>query len=88
MMCIIASELKNLKSTKLDRVLKRLHSTYPSVAHHLTDHRHTDMNAEPNREISKNGLKCCKHHLDKKITGIIYLEAAGGWSYKYLERQS
>lgn len=30
MMCIITSEFKNLKNTKLDRVLKRLHSTYPS----------------------------------------------------------
>ena len=81
-MCIIASEFKNLKSTKLDRILKSLHSPYPSVAHHLTDHRHT----EPNGEISKNGLKYCNYHLDKKkkIIGIIYLEAAGGWSGKYL----
>lgn len=44
-MCIIASECKNLKSTKLDRILKSLHSTYPSVANHLTDQGHTDMNA-------------------------------------------
>lgn len=64
-MCIIASECKNLKSTKLDRILKSLHSTYPSVASHLTDHRETDMNAEQNWEISKNGLKCCNYHLDK-----------------------
>lgn len=80
-MCIIASEFRNLRSTKLDGILKRLHSPYPSVAHHLTDHRHT----EPKGEISKNGLKYCSYHSDKKkIIGIIYLEAAGGWSGKYL----
>lgn len=40
------------------------------------------MNAGPNQEIGKNGLKCCNYHLDEKIIGIIYLEAAGGWSCK------
>lgn len=77
---------KNLKSTKLDRILKSLHSTYPSVASHLTDHRDTDMNAEQNWEISKNGLNAAITILTK-IIGIIYLEAVGGWSCKCLERQ-
>lgn len=65
-MCIIASECKNLKSTKLDIILKSLHSTYPSVASHLTDHSHIEMKAEQNWGISKNGLKCCNYYLDKK----------------------
>lgn len=65
-MCIIASECKNLKSTKLDMILKSLHNTYPSVASFLTDHSHTDINAEQNWEVSKKGLKCCDYHLDKK----------------------
>lgn len=45
-MCIIVSEWKNLKSIKLDRILKSLYSIYFLVVSYLIDYRYIDMNVE------------------------------------------